>query len=161
VQDGVSNSPNANSGKNPEYIRAEKIALRLIARAEQCSLGLKRKLEKRKIEAACADDVISHLCELKLVDDSRYAKLWIESRLRFARSPRRLLVSLCGRGIDMDEAESVLKAALDEDTEHKMLAHFAKKYSRKIRQMDGLSLKLFLKNEGFSPQAINNYINDE
>jgi len=57
-----------------ECFRAEKPALRLIARAEQCSAGLSRKLEKRKISAKCAGAVISKLIEAGLIDDERYAR---------------------------------------------------------------------------------------
>ena len=99
----ASSSPNASLQENEnntttEYIQAEKTALRLIARAEQCSAGLARKLEKRKHDPAVIREVISKLSELKLLDDSRFARLWLQSRLRFARSPRRLHASLCARG---------------------------------------------------------------
>ena len=51
------------------YQRAEKAALRLIARAEQCSGGLARKLEKRGCTAASVSAVILQLCELDLLND--------------------------------------------------------------------------------------------
>jgi regulatory protein len=151
------------------YIQAEKVALRLIARAEQCSAGLTRKLEKRKYDPAVVNDVISRLTELKLLDDSRFARLWLESRLRFARSPRRLLSSLCARGIDHDEAESALKEVLNADNEKALLARFVKKHARKLRLMrhklsgseDATrSLKYSLKGEGFSSAVIEEYLCD-
>jgi len=147
-------------------LRAEKTALRLIARAEQCTPGLARKLKKRGHENACVNAVISRLTELKLLDDRRFAQLWLESRLRLARSPRRLLSSLCGRGIDRDDAESALRAALDEDTEHALLTRFVKKHSRKAGG-DGdehavtRSLKYLLKSEGFSSAAIQRFFDEE
>jgi len=154
-----------------EYIKAEKTALRLIARAEQCSAGLARKLEKRKHDPAVIREVISKLIELKLLDDNRFARLWLQSRLRFARSPRRLLVSLCARGIDRDEAQSALKETLDADNEKALLARFVKKSVRKLRSMRRKpggseengedvtrSLKFLLKGEGFSSAAIEEYL---
>jgi len=147
-----------------ECLRAEKTALRLIARAEQCSPGLMRKLQKRKFTAACAGAVISRLCELKLVDDRRFARLWLESRLRLARSPRRLLSSLCGHGIDRDDAEAALKAVLnEEETELALLTRFLKRRPRKAgRGEEGeRSLKYLLKSEGFSPQAITRFLDKE
>ncbi len=148
-----------------ECLRAEKTALRLIARAEQCGPNLMRKLEKRKFTAACAGAVISRLYELKLVDDRRFARLWLESRLRLARSPRRLLSSLCGHGIDRDDAEAALKAVLnEEETELALLKRFVKKHSRKVGREgeDGeRSLKYLLKSEGFSPQAITRFLDEE
>ena len=156
-----------------EYIQAEKAALRLIARAEQCSAGLARKLEKRKHDPAVIREVISKLSELKLLDDSRFARLWLQSRLRFARSPRRLHASLCARGIDRDEAESALKEALDAETEKVLLARFVNKSARKLRNMRRKpggseynsedvtrSLKFLLKGEGFSSAAIEEYLEE-
>jgi regulatory protein len=138
-------------------LRAEKAALRLIARAEQCTSGLSRKLEKRGHERTCVNAVISRLSALRLLNDSRYAGLWIESRLRLARSPRRLLISLCARGIDRDDAQAALKKVLDEETELSMIARFAKKHAKKAggRGEDiARSLKHVLKSEGFSHAAI-------
>jgi len=149
-----------------ECLRAEKVALRLVARAEQCSFGLTRKLKKRGYEAVCISAVITRLLELNFIDDARYAQLWMQSRLRLARSPRRLIVSLCGRGIDKDDAEAVLKTVLDEETEYTMLRRFLKKSSRKTaarnENSNGLrSLKHLLKNEGFSSQVIQKFIDEE
>jgi regulatory protein len=148
-----------NNASTP-YLRAEKTALRLIARAEQCTGGLTRKLERRGFDSACIGEIISKLTELKLLDDNRFARLWLESRLRLPRSPRRLLSSLCSRGIDHDDAQAALKNILDEDTESALLTRFAKKYSRKTGG-DPRSLKYLLKNEGFSVAAIKRFFGEE
>jgi regulatory protein len=138
-------------------LRAERAASRLIARAEQCSRGLCRKLEKRGFQALCVNAVISRLLELALIDDRRFARLWLESKMRLARSPRRLLVSLCARGIDRDDAEAALKEVLDEETEMALLSRFIKKAFKKNNNIGETALKQLkfkLKNEGFSNQAI-------
>lgn len=134
----------------------------MIARAEQCTNGLARKLEKRGVDSQCINEVISRLLELNLIDDRRFARLWLESHLRLTRSPRRLLVSLCRRGIDRDDAEAAIKTALNEEAEQEMLKRFAKKYSRKLNQnKDARSVKFFLKTEGFSPQVIQQFLEEE
>jgi len=142
------------------YLRAEKTALRLIARAEQSVGGLTRKLEKRGFDSVCIGEIISKLTELKLLDDNRFSRLWLESRLRLPRSPRRLLSSLCAKGIDHDDAEKALKNVLDDETELALLARFAKKYSRKAKG-DPRALKYLLKNEGFSTTAIKRFFGEE
>jgi len=138
-------------------LRAEKAALRLIARAEQCTAGLSRKLEKRGHERNCVNAVITRLSGLNLLDDCRFARLWLESRLRFARSPRRLLSALCGRGIDRGDAENVLKDVLNEEAETALIARFARKHARKGGG-DARSLKYLLKSEGFSHAAIQKFL---
>jgi len=156
----TSNLEESENNEITPYLRAEKAALRLIARAEQCTGGLTRKLEKRGFDAACIGEVISKLTELKLLDDNRFSRLWLESRLRLPRSPRRLLISLCARGIDREDAQTALKNVLDEDTELVLLKKFAKKYSRKVKGEPRL-LKHLLKNEGFSRSAINQFLGEE
>jgi len=145
-------------------LRAEKAALRLIARAEQCAFSLARKLEKRGHNEACVNAVISRLSELRLLDDSRFARLWLESRLRRARSPRRLLSALCARGIDRGEAEDALQTVLDEDAETALLARYVKKYAKKSGGRGGSAarpLKYLLKSEGFSHAAVQKFLGGE
>jgi regulatory protein len=147
-------------------LRAEKAALRLIARAEQTCLGLTRKLEKRGHDSACVRGVISQLCESGLLDDRRYARLWLDNRIsRQSSSPRRLLIALSARGIDRDDTAFALKEALDDDTEFLLLQRYAEKLRRKKKINsddgdDGRSLKDLLKSEGFSSSAIQRFLSE-
>jgi len=149
-------------------LRAEKTALRLIARAEQNVFRLSCKLEKRGFDSACARAVIFRLSGLNLIDDRRYARLWLESRVsRQAASPRRLLGSLCARGISRDDAEPALRETLDEETELRLLERFAEKLKRKHKIDDSngeeyarRSLKFLLKSEGFSSRAIQCFLEE-
>jgi regulatory protein len=154
-------------------LRAEKAALRLIARAEQCLSGLSRKLQRRGHEPACVRAVIDCLVELELVDDWRFARLWLETRLgRRSASPRRLLAGLCARGIGRDEAETALKTVLDDETEWFLIRRFAVKRRRVrsaqaavtagVRAEDARRfLKFTLKSEGFSAAAIERFLDGE
>jgi regulatory protein len=147
-------------------LRAEKIALQLIARAEQNVFRLGCKLEKRGFDSTCARAVIFRLCGLNLVDDRRYARLWLESCVSCrVSSPRRLLGSLCARGISRSDAEPVLKELLDDETEQQLLERFMQKQKRKHKiehsddtQSNLRSLKFLLKNEGFSSNAIRSFL---
>jgi len=145
-------------------LRAEKAALRLIARAEQCRFGLARKLERRGHESACANAALSRLVELEFVDDRRFARFWLESALRLTRSPRRLLASLCNRGIDQDDAQAALKAVLDAETEWALLSRFTEKLKRSRKNAGEASirsLKYLLRSEGFSGAVIQRYFEGE
>jgi len=145
-------------------LRAEKTALRLIARAEQTCLGLTRKLEKRGYDSACVRGVISQLCESGLLDDRRYARLWLDARISRQRtSPRRLLIALSSRGIDRDDTSLALKEALDDDAEFLLLKRYVEKLQRKRKtnsddKDDGRSMKYLLKGEGFSSLAIQRFL---
>ena len=155
----ASNSPSANSS-----LRAEKTALRLIARAEQCSAGLSRKLERRGFNNATINEVISKLTEKDLLNDSRFAKFWLQSKIRFARSPRRLLVSLNAKGIYQDVAQSALTAVLNEENaEITLIQRYVKKYTRKTAKSENPErfLKYMLKGEGFSASAIEQFLEQD
>jgi len=147
-------------------LRAEKRALQLIARAEQTAFGLSRKLHKRGHDSACINAVIAQLCALNLLDDRRYARLWLESRIsRQATSPRRLLAALRSRGIDRHDAGAALKETLDDEAERQLLERYVQKLRRRRSSGEGAdsegadsatsrALRYTLKNEGFSSLAI-------
>ncbi|MDR0450543.1 MAG: RecX family transcriptional regulator [Treponema sp.] len=142
-------------------LRAEKAASRLVARAEQSVFGLSRKLEKAGHPAGCVRAVAARLTDLGILDDRRFARYWLRSRLALKPdSPRKLLAGLRGRGIGRDDAARALKEALGPEDELGLL----KRYLVKHRVFPGegadgggpwpLSLLFQLKREGFSSESI-------
>ncbi|MDR1575022.1 MAG: recombination regulator RecX [Treponema sp.] len=151
--------------------RAERAALRLVARAEQTVSGLCRKLERRGNEAACVRAVVFRLAGMGLVDDRRFARLWLETRLGRRRdSPRRLLSALRGRGIGREDAAAALRLVLNADAELALLGRFMEK-QRRLRGFRAAgampaadarrSLRLSLKSEGFSPEVIQRFCDEQ
>ncbi|GHV87545.1 hypothetical protein AGMMS50255_8410 [Spirochaetia bacterium] len=143
-------------------MRAEKAALGLVARAEQCVFGLSHKLEKGGHQTACVRAVMARLTELEIVDDRRFARLWLQSRLnRRTDSPRKLLIGLHSRGIDRDTAGQALKSALHFEAEKALLGRYIEK-NRLLGEdptaADLSSLKFKLKQEGFSLSLIRHYL---
>jgi regulatory protein len=141
--------------------RAEKAAMRLIARAEQHSLGLTAKLERRGFEAAVANAVVSRFLDQDLLDDGRYAELWIRPRLSYRKtpSPRWLLSSLRKRGIDRATAGKALEKALDPETEYALLLSYLEK-ARLPQGEKARFLRAHLKNEGFSYSALERFFGE-
>ena len=138
--------------------RAEKAALRLIARAEQNSLALTAKLERRKFDADVARAVVSRLLEQDLLDDGRFAERWVRSRLAVRKppSPQGLLAALGKRGIDRKSSLKALDKVLDSQTEYELLL----KYLERTQFPQGkriFSLRAQLKHEGFSSAALDRY----
>ena len=137
---------------------AEKNALRLIARAEQSSLGLTAKLERRGYDAPVVKAVISHLLDRDFLNDERFAKLWVHSRLSYGKavSPLWLRVSLGKKGIDRNLSLKAVADLLDPETEYTLLM----KYLEKAGLSDGKNknfLRARLKNEGFSYEVLDRY----
>jgi len=138
--------------------KAEKTALKLIARAEQYSLGLTSKLEQRGFDASTAMTVVNNLSDKNLLNDLRYAELWINahSRGRKPLSPWRLTVSLRRKGIDADTAGRAIKNSIDPETEYKMLLGFIEEEQESKKEY----LRSYLKKEGFSISTINRYFDE-
>ena len=141
--------------------RAERIALRLIARAEQNSLALTAKLERRGFDAAVAKTVVSRLFDRNLLNDGRYAESWIRSRLalRKAPSPQWLLAALGKRGIKREFSLKALKKTLDPETEYALLLRYLEKI-RFSKSGKAFSLKAELKYQGFSSTSLERYFED-
>jgi regulatory protein len=154
---GVELSPGEEEGFRfaSSCLRGEKTALRLVSRAEQTSLGLRRKLEKSGHSPSCARAVLARLEELGIVDDSRYARLWLQSRLACkAEGPRRLLAALRNKGISRQDAEKALRKLLNPSGEMALLEKFLKK-----KRLSGQEPNIggLLRGEGFSPSLIREY----
>ncbi|MDR2607655.1 MAG: recombination regulator RecX [Treponema sp.] len=149
--------------------RAEKQALALVARAEQCSAGLSRKLEKRGHPAAVARTVVSRLLEQDIVDDHRYALRWLASRLaRSPECPRKLLAALLNRGIGREDAEKALKETLPPEEEYRLLKNYLAKKHRSFSEFSAepdrsadTSLRYTLKAEGFSSRTLDRFREEE
>ena len=141
-----------------ECLKAEKIALRLIARAEQNSSGLAFKLEKRGIDPSIARKVISGLLEKKLLDDERFAERWIRAHLgaKKALSPLWFLVSLEKRGIKREISLNAVDKILDEEAEFSLLLEYVEKIDLHFKENSGF-LRKKLKYERFSSGAIDRF----
>jgi len=138
--------------------KAEKIALRLIARAEQSCLALTAKLGKRGIEAAVVREVIPRLTDMELLNDIRYAELWVRSRLgsKKALSPLWFLSSLGKRGIDKTSSLNAINRVLDAETEYALLLKYLEE-TEALEGKGGRFLKTRLKHEGFSHEVIEKF----
>jgi len=143
--------------------KVEENALRLIARAEQNSLGLTAKLERKGYDSAAVKAVISGLIEQDLLNDERYAELWLCSHLKkCAKSPKWLQVSLQKRGICHNFAIKAIKKVLDPDTEYSLLFKYIEglQNSENSEDRNTVSLRSHLKYEGFSSETLGRYFND-
>ena len=142
--------------------QAEKTSLRLIARAEQSSFGLVAKLERRGFGANAAKAVVSCLLKRNLLDDERYAELWIRSRLTITKapSPQWLLAALSKRGISRNSSSKAIEKVLDPETEYNLLLRYLSK-ARHPKRKKAFSTRVQLKHEGFSSAALDRYFDSQ
>ena len=140
-----------------EYVKAEKTALKLVARAEQCSGLLSRKLQQKQYSPAVIEAVIARLAGQDLINDRRYAELWLKSKIaKGNKGPLVLKMKLLERGIDKETAEAALEAALTPETEAALLERCLEKLFLKS-DLKNSDMRYMLKMQGFSADAINQY----
>lgn len=135
---------------------AEKAALRLVARAEQSSSALIRKLERRGHGAEAAGAALNRLLELNLVNDDRYAELWLRYRMRRGGKGPRALAAALRQKVGRESAEAAFRAALTPDAEAALLERRLAKAFRKGLPEDA-GIRFFLRAEGFSSAAVESY----
>jgi regulatory protein len=143
-----------------ECFAAEKAALRLVARAEQSSSALTYKLQRRGYGASAAGVVISRLLELNLVNDGRYAELWLRYRMRRGSTGPRALAAALRQKVGRESAEAAFRAALTPDVEAALLERrLAKAFRKGLPEAAGI--RFFLRGEGFSSAAIEGYFDEQ
>ena len=152
------------NSEDSDILKVQNAALRLIARAEQYSLGLRAKLIKRGFPSGITAEVILDLSEKNLINDERYAELWIRSRISGGRalSPRDLQSSLGKKGIDNITIKKALETALDSSSESLLLKSFLKKKKNidETAELDEKTIRNLwaeLKYEGFSAENLEIY----
>ncbi|GMO22927.1 MAG: hypothetical protein Pg6A_10190 [Termitinemataceae bacterium] len=116
--------------------------MRLVARAEQTSAGLERKLMLRGASRNEARRICLKLIEAGMIDDKRYATLWVSARLRRkAESPRDLRKKLQSKGINAACACEAVRDALNSVSEKSVLNRYVQKkeFSRAELRAAGFS----------------------
>jgi len=162
----IIDNPEEDSHFTDSCCKAKETALRLIARAEQNSRLLTAKLEKKGFDPAVAKTVISGLLERGLLNDERYASLWLRSRLaRKAQTPKTLLASLQKKGIDRHSSKHALEMILDTETEYLLLSRYIETLGATSRNFYAGSDKVYrfrlqLKYEGFSVESLDRYFDN-
>jgi len=135
-------------------------ALSLQARREHSRCQLRRKLIERDIDPVVADIAIDSLLRDRLVDDARFARMWVESRLRRHPEGRAaLFAGLLRSGVSRELAEQSLDElnSADGDVLDRALEAAAARLERSgALEPQVLTRKLAAR--GFSYQRIRNYL---
>ena len=141
--------------------RARHSALRLLARREHSQYELRRKLKARGYGEGLVDELLTELVTERLLSDTRYAEAMVTHRASRGYGPLRICMELRDRGV----AERIVDKALQE-AEVDWDERLRHTYERKYGEMAVESFKIwasraqFLKNRGFSVDAIRRVIGD-
>lgn len=145
-------------GKHSSKPDAFQYALRLVARAEQFRAGLSLKLQKKGYSKTDISKAAEKLSVMGMLDDSRYARLWLASRMkRGSASPRELLAVLCSKGISHATASAALKWLFSDSGEEPSNSEITllRRYIAKKREgLSVVDLRKRLRFEGFSFEVL-------
>ena len=132
-------------------------ALKLISYRERSSAEVRQHLRKKQLPAEIIDQVIGRLDENGLLNDERFAQLWVENRNEFRpRSHRMLAIELRKKGI----SDAIIAQVLESTASDEELAYRAAQ--KRIRRYVDLEwhdfrrkLGSFLARRGFSYPTVN------
>lgn len=129
----------AESPAATEAQAATQKALALLARCEQCRSGLERKLLQKGFSKGTVEGVLDALEERGLLDDQRFARVWLNSRrIGHYEGRIRLLAELAARGISKEVSKKAVDDFFEEFNEGEICARAAKKFLSRGYQGDKL-----------------------
>ena len=116
--------------------RARDICLRLLAARPRTRTELRQALLRKEIEEDVADQVLSRLDEVGLVDDKAFAELWVHSRHTYQGLGRRALATELRRKGVPDEVAAEAVATVDADAEEERARQLVRKRLRSLGAAD-------------------------
>jgi regulatory protein len=131
-------------------------AIKLITYRDRSIAEIRQSLHQKQIPEEIIENVINRLGENGLLDDKRFANLWIENRNEFRpRSHRMLALELRKKGISEDIISQVLEnTTADEELAHKAAQNQIRRYMTLEWQDFRRKLGSFLARRGFSYETV-------
>jgi len=137
-----------------ETYASELAALRLISLREHSRFLLALKLKKREFRGDAIDAVLDRLERVGLLDDERFAELWLASRIATRNEGRsKLLAGLLARGVASRTAERSLRNVFTEEAEIEAIRRMAAKAKIDTSRIDAEARSRF-RAAGFSGRVV-------
>jgi len=92
-----------------ELKKAKNIAFRLLKYRDRSEKEIVNRLKKKKVSREVIEKVIAELKSLSLLDDRKFAKSWIQERIRKGYGLLKIKVELKEKGIDQDLLKDLLQ----------------------------------------------------
>jgi regulatory protein len=116
--------------------RARDICLRLLTVRPRTRAELRQSLLRKEIEEDVADQVLSRLDEVGLVDDAAFAEVWVRSRHTYQGMGRRALATELRRKGVADDVAAEAVATVDADAEEERARELVRKRLRSLTGAD-------------------------
>lgn len=141
-----------------EFEKAKNYAFLLFKFRPRSEKELSQRLKNKKFDDRTIKDIVRFLKEKVFLDDSSFARAWIESRLKKPFGLRRIRQELKLKGIDEQIITSHIAAAKKDYSEEEIVKKITKEKFSKVRnlEVDKAKRRIFsyLIRRGFSPDVV-------
>ncbi len=124
-----------------------------LARREHSRYELYKKLNRKEYNRSNINKILNELEEKDYINDERFARSWIRSRLRLKPRGKRLIKKeLTQKGVSKSLQDRLIFELVSEEKELEMAKNLSKKWLNRKRSKENLDRKLYryLSNKGFS-----------
>ena len=146
------------TASGPEKAKARESAFRLLKLRPRSEYELRQKLERKQYPDETIDETIQYLKQLQLIDDRRFTKAWISSRLARPFGLNRIRHELKLKGIEDQIIQEELSTAKETFTEDEAVLTLAQRRFKKYKNIERMKAKRrtyeYLLRRGFSGAAI-------
>jgi len=157
----VSSRPRLNNRKSGQEIqeKARRYVFRLLSYRERSREEVAEKLRRKKFPAAVIKETLDYFERVELIDDERFARLWVRSRLNAnPRSSWLISRELSRKGVEKELIERVVKEEILPGKEKSMALRLARKrwrhYENDPETAARRKIFSYLARRGFSPGLI-------
>lgn len=139
--------------------KAKEFALKLLSFRPRSRKELKDRLKKKGFEQEAIEQALERLEELNLIDDQKFASMWVEEKLRYRPTGRRILEQeLYLKGIDKDIISETLDKVYSDIDEKELALKLLEKKKKQYAKLDEDVAKRRINNlllrRGFSYQTV-------
>jgi regulatory protein len=144
---------------------ALKFAMKLIGLRRRSEAEIRERLGEKGCDETLTEETVSELYKFSYLDDAAFAESYINDRIRFRPAGSFLIkMELQKKGIAHDIIEEKLSELLSAKDELSLARKLLEKKMRTSPAVDGdkarAKLAFYLRSRGFSPQIINEAIQD-
>ena len=129
--------------------------LNLIARRLRSEWEIRQYLQTKKFEPEQIDQVVARLYARQWLDDSAFARMWVENRRSLkSASARRIMQELKAKHVK----EEIIRQVLEEDRheDNAVLQNLIERKRKQTRYQDDQKLMAYLVRQGYNYQDIKN-----
>ena len=144
--------------------KAKNYALNLLSFRNRSEKEIKERLKQKKFDNKTAEEVVDKLKSVDLIDDDKFARLWIKNRLTGKPRGKNLIKrELYQKGIKKEIIENAISEIYSETTEEELALKLAQKKAISYAKLDKVKAKhklyAFLISRGFESELTGKIVN--